>query len=77
MLKCYSRLKCSIPKGDDRNSLVDKALEFSRQAPKNTCRDQSDESNCDQCKLFDRNYVRRGEKENGNTLDFKEVAARN
>ena len=34
--KGYSRLKCFIPKGDDRNSLADKALEFLRQAPKNT-----------------------------------------
>ena len=36
MPKGLSRLKCSIPKEDDRKSLADKALKFLRQAPKNT-----------------------------------------
>jgi len=28
--------KCSLPKAGDRNSLADEALEFLREAPKNT-----------------------------------------
>lgn len=36
MSEGYSRLKFSLPKADDRNFLAGKALEFLRQAPKNT-----------------------------------------
>ena len=32
----HARFKCSIPKADDRNSLVNNTLEFLRQAPNNT-----------------------------------------